>query len=156
MLVVTKFDRLARSLQDATDIADELTNKGVALNLGGAVYDPTDPVGRLLSNVLGLIAEFEADLIRACTREGLAIAKAAGKLRGRKPSSPPRRRSTWCSCTAPEPTRQARSPSCLASRAQRSTAPSSAASRLDNKRAEARLDKYDQALRSAHGASANN
>jgi hypothetical protein len=55
------------------------------LNLGGAVYDPTDPVGRLLFNVLGMVAEFEADLIRARTREGMAIAKAAGKLRGRKP-----------------------------------------------------------------------
>jgi len=82
VLVVTKLDRLARSLRDATDIADELTKKGVALNLGGAVYDPTDPVGRLLFNVLGMVAEFEADLIRARTREGMAIAKAAGKLRG--------------------------------------------------------------------------
>jgi len=52
---------------------------------GGAVYDPTDPVGRLLFNVLGMVAEFEADLTRARTREGTAIAKAAGKLRGRKP-----------------------------------------------------------------------
>jgi DNA invertase Pin-like site-specific DNA recombinase len=84
-LVVTKLDRLARSLRDATDIADELTKKGVALNLGGSVYDPTDPVGRLLFNVLGMVAEFEADLIRARTREGMAIAKAAGKLRGGKP-----------------------------------------------------------------------
>jgi DNA invertase Pin-like site-specific DNA recombinase len=50
-----------------------------------SVYDPTDPVGRLLFNVLGMVAEFEADLIRARTREGMAIAKAAGKLRGRKP-----------------------------------------------------------------------
>jgi len=57
-LVVTKLDRLARSLPDARDIADELTRKGVTLNLGGSVYDPTDPVGRLLFNVLGMIAEF--------------------------------------------------------------------------------------------------
>ena len=78
-------DRLARSLPDATDIADELTKKGVALNLGGAAYDPTDPVDRLLFYVLGMVAEFEADLIRARTHEGMAIAKAAGKLRGRKP-----------------------------------------------------------------------
>jgi DNA invertase Pin-like site-specific DNA recombinase len=88
-LVVTKLDRLARSLRDATDITNELTKKGVALNLGGAVYDPTDPVGRLLFNVLGMVAEFEADLIRARTREGMAIAKAAGKLRGRKPKLTP-------------------------------------------------------------------
>jgi len=70
-------------LRDATDIADELTKLDVSLNLGGAVNDPTDPVGRLLFNINSMIAEFEADLIRARTREGMAIAKAAGKLRGR-------------------------------------------------------------------------
>ena len=89
VLVVTKLDRLARSLRDATEIADEMTKKGVALNLGGALYDSTDPVGRLLFNVLGMVAQFEADRIRARTREGMAIAKAAGKLRGRKPKLTP-------------------------------------------------------------------
>lgn len=87
--VVSKLDRLARSLPDARDIADELTRKGVTLNLGGSLYDPNDPVGRLLFNVLGMVAEFEADLIRARTREGMAIAKAAGKLRGKKPKLSP-------------------------------------------------------------------
>lgn len=84
-LVVTKLDRLARSLPDARDIADELTRKGVALSLGGSIYDPADPVGRLLFNVLGMVAEFEADLIRMRTREGMAIAKGKGKLRGKQP-----------------------------------------------------------------------
>ena len=84
-LVVSKLDRLARSLPDARDIADELTRKGVALNLGGSVYDPHDPVGKLLFNVLGMVAEFEADLIRARTREGMAVAKAKGRLRGKQP-----------------------------------------------------------------------
>ena len=84
-LVVTKLDRLARSLADARDIADELTAKGVALNLGGSVHDPSDPVGRLLFNVLGMVAEFESDLIKMRTKEGLAVARAAGKLRGRQP-----------------------------------------------------------------------
>jgi DNA invertase Pin-like site-specific DNA recombinase len=90
-LVVTKLDRLARSLRDATDIAEELTAKGVRLNLGGSVYDPTDPVGRLLFNVLGMVAEFESDLIRARTREGMATAKVKGKLKGRKPKLSPTR-----------------------------------------------------------------
>jgi hypothetical protein len=45
---------------DARDIADELTAMGVVLSLGGSTYDPTDPVGRLLFNVLGMVAEFEA------------------------------------------------------------------------------------------------
>ena len=67
-LVVTKLDRLARSVRDAHDIAQELTARQVKLNLGGSVHDPTDPVGRLLFNVLAMVAEFEADLIRARTR----------------------------------------------------------------------------------------
>ena len=88
-LVVAKLDRLARSLRDATDIAEELTRRGVRLNLGGSIYDPTDPVGRLLFNVLGMVAEFESDLIRARTREGMATAKVRGKLKGRRPKLSP-------------------------------------------------------------------
>ena len=80
--MVTKLDRLARSLPDARDIVEELTTRGVRLQLGGSGHDPTDPVGRLLVNVLAMVAEFESDLIRARTREGLAVARAAGKLRG--------------------------------------------------------------------------
>ena len=89
-LVVTKLDRLARSLPDARAIADELTARRVRLNLGGSVYDPTDPVGRLLFNVLAMVAEFEADLIRLRTKEGMRIAKAKGRLRGKQPKLNPR------------------------------------------------------------------
>jgi DNA invertase Pin-like site-specific DNA recombinase len=60
------------------------------VHVGGSVHDPSDPVGRLLFNVLAMVAEFEADLIRARTREGMAAARAAGKLRGRKPKLSPR------------------------------------------------------------------
>ena len=49
------------------------------------MHDPTDPVGRLLFNVLAMVAEFEADLIRGCTREGMQVAKAKGRLRGKQP-----------------------------------------------------------------------
>lgn len=90
MLVVTKLDRLARSLPDARDIADELNRRQVKLNLGGSVYDPTDPVGRLLFNVLAMVAEFEADLIRMRTREGMKVARARGRLRGKRPKLSPR------------------------------------------------------------------
>jgi DNA invertase Pin-like site-specific DNA recombinase len=83
-LVVTKLDRLARSLPDARAIADELTQRQVRLNLGGSVYDPTDPVGRLLFNVLAMVAE--TDLIRLRTREGIKVAKAKGRLRVSSPS----------------------------------------------------------------------
>jgi len=84
-LVVIKLDRLARSLPDARDIVDELTSREVKLNIGGSVHDPTDPVGRLLFNVLAMVAEFEADLIRMRTREGMKVARAKGRLRGRRP-----------------------------------------------------------------------
>jgi DNA invertase Pin-like site-specific DNA recombinase len=84
-LVVTKLDRLARSLPDARAIADELTTRQISLSLGGSVYDPADAVGRLLFNVLAMVAEFESDLIRMRTREGMKVAKAKGRLRGKQP-----------------------------------------------------------------------
>jgi DNA invertase Pin-like site-specific DNA recombinase len=87
--VVTKLDRLARPLPDANDILDELTRRNVKLSLGGSIHDPTDPVGRLLFNVLAMVAEFEADLIRLRTREGMQVAKAKGRLRGKQPKPKP-------------------------------------------------------------------
>lgn len=84
-LVVTKLDRLARSLPDARAIADELTSRQISLSLGGSVYDPTDAVGRLLFNVLAMVAEFESDLIRLRTVEGIKVAKAKGRLKGKQP-----------------------------------------------------------------------
>ena len=86
---MTKLDRLARSVPDARDIADEPTVRGVRLNIGGSVHDPTDPNGRLLFTVLSMIPEFEADLTRSRTREGLAAAKAKGRLRGKQPKLKP-------------------------------------------------------------------
>jgi DNA invertase Pin-like site-specific DNA recombinase len=88
-LVVTKLDRLARSLPDARDIVKELTEREVKLSLAGSIHDPTDPVGRLLFNVLAMVAEFESDLIRMRTREGMKVAKAKGRLRGKKPKLSP-------------------------------------------------------------------
>jgi DNA invertase Pin-like site-specific DNA recombinase len=84
-LVVTKLDRLARSLPDAREILEDLTRREVKLSIGGVVHDPTDPVGRLLFNVLAMVAEFESDLIRLRTQEGMRVAKAKGRLRGRQP-----------------------------------------------------------------------
>jgi DNA invertase Pin-like site-specific DNA recombinase len=89
-LVVTKLDRLARSLPDARDIVAELTARDVKLNIGGSVHDPTDPVGRLLFNVLAMVAEFESDLARMRTREGMKVARAKGRLRGKQPKLTPR------------------------------------------------------------------
>ena len=84
-LVVPKLDRLARSVPDARDIGDCLAACGVKLSLGGAVYDPADPMGKLFFNILATFAEFEVDLLRMRTREGMAIARAKGRLKGRAP-----------------------------------------------------------------------
>ncbi|ADW71325.1 recombinase family protein [Granulicella tundricola] len=84
-LVVPKLDRLARSVPDARSIADELAARGVTLALGQSRYDPTDPMGKMFFNILATFAEFESDLIRLRTREGMKIARAKGKLRGKQP-----------------------------------------------------------------------
>lgn len=84
-LVVPKLDRLARSVPDARAIADQLVARGVKLALGTSVYDPNDPMGKMFFNILATFAEFEADLIRLRTREGMAIARSKGKLKGKKP-----------------------------------------------------------------------
>ena len=84
-LVVTKLDRLARSAPDARQIADQLLARDVKLALGATTYDPTDPMGKMFFNILATFAEFESDLIRMRTREGMAVARAKGKLRGKKP-----------------------------------------------------------------------
>lgn len=90
-LVVTKLDRLARSVPDARDIADTLQARGVRLALGAAIHDPADPMGRMFFNILATFAEFESDLIRMRTREGMAVARAKGRLRGRSPKLSERR-----------------------------------------------------------------
>ena len=52
---------------------------------GASVYDPADPMGKMFFNILATFAEFEADLIRLRTREGMATARSKGKLRGKSP-----------------------------------------------------------------------
>ena len=84
-LLVTKLDRLARSVPDVRAISDQLEAKGVRLALGAAIYDPTYPMGKMFFNIVATFAEFEADLLKMRTREGMAIAKAKGKMRGKKP-----------------------------------------------------------------------
>ncbi|GAA3739634.1 DNA invertase Pin-like site-specific DNA recombinase [Spinactinospora alkalitolerans] len=84
-LVVPKLDRLARSVPDARAIGDDLADRGIKLSLGGQIYDPADPMGKMFSNILATFAEFEVDLLRMRTREGMAVAKAKGKLCGKQP-----------------------------------------------------------------------
>lgn len=86
---VTKLDRLARSVPDALAIPTQLSDRGVRFALGGSVYDWHNPMARMFLQILAVIAEFEAALIRQRTREGMTIARARGKLRGKPPSLAP-------------------------------------------------------------------
>lgn len=58
-LVVTELDRLGRSLRELLDIADEIRTKGSALTVGHTTYDPADPAGAMMFQVLGMAAEFD-------------------------------------------------------------------------------------------------
>lgn len=82
-LVVTRLDRLARSVIDLHTIAKELQSKGVDLIVTEQSIDTTTPTGRLMFNMLGAIAEFETDLRRERQLEGIAKAKAEGRYKGR-------------------------------------------------------------------------
>lgn len=89
-------DRLARSVPDARAIADSLLERGVKLALGNTIYDPSDPMGKMFFNVLATFAEFEGDLIRLRTREGMAIARANGKLKGKQPKLSDKQQKELC------------------------------------------------------------
>lgn len=92
ILCVAKLDRLGRSARDLHEIAAELEKKGTQLCIGGSVHDPSDPTGKLFFGMLALMAEFESDLIRMRTREAIAVAKAAGRFKGRQPKLTPLQR----------------------------------------------------------------
>ncbi len=84
--MVTKLDRLARSLPAARDIVEELTTAACGCSWA-AVHDPTEPRRRLLFNVLAMFAEFESDLINARTREGLRLPALRASSADASPSS---------------------------------------------------------------------
>ena len=84
-LVVPKLDRLARSVSDARDIGDALVARGIRLSLGGSIYDPADPMSKMFFNLLAVFAEFEGDLLKMRTREGMAVARSRGRLAGKQP-----------------------------------------------------------------------
>ncbi len=88
-LIVHSLDRLARNLKDLRNIMDELLAKGVEVKFvkEGWTFKPggIDPTATLMLSIMGAIAEFERMLILERTKEGVALAKAAGKFKGRKP-----------------------------------------------------------------------
>ena len=85
-LVVTRLDRLARSLDDLSGIATNLRQKGVTLKATEQPVDTSTAAGKAFFQMLGVFAEFEANLRKERQMEGIAKAKAAGVYKGRKPS----------------------------------------------------------------------
>jgi DNA invertase Pin-like site-specific DNA recombinase len=86
-LVVTKLDRLARSVAHLVSLGERLDAKGVSLKVLEQAIDTSTPTGRLMFNMLGAIAQFERELMLERQREGVAKAKAEGKYRGRAPTA---------------------------------------------------------------------
>src|SRR3982074_2087465 len=85
-LVVTRIDRLARSIGDLQDIVKALRAKGAMLKATEQPIDTSTAAGKCFLDMLGVFAEFETNLRRERQMEGIAKAKAAGVYKGRKPS----------------------------------------------------------------------
>lgn len=87
VIVVTKLDRLARSVVHLGQIIERLESKGVGLRILALGVDTTTPTGKLMLGVLGGVAEFERAMMLERQREGIAKAKSEGKYKGRKPTA---------------------------------------------------------------------
>ncbi|TBX29099.1 recombinase family protein [Nioella sediminis] len=85
-LVVTRLDRLARSMDDLSQIVNELQQRGAALKATEQPVDTSTAAGKAFFQMLGVFAEFETNLRRERQMEGIAKAKAKGVYKGRKPS----------------------------------------------------------------------
>lgn len=86
-LVVTKLDRLARSVTHLHGLLAQITDKGAGLRILSMGIDTTTPTGKLMLTIMGGVAEFEREVMLERQREGIAKAKAEGKYRGRKPTA---------------------------------------------------------------------
>ena len=85
-LIVTRVDRLARSVLDLQQIVRELREKGVQLKATEQPIDTSTPAGKCFLDMLGVFAEFETNLRKERQMEGIAKAKENGVYKGRKPS----------------------------------------------------------------------
>lgn len=86
-LVVTKLDRMARSVAHLLNIVSIIEERGASLRILDMAIDTSTPNGRLMLNILGSVAQFEREIMLERQREGIAKAKAAGKYKGRAPTA---------------------------------------------------------------------
>lgn len=89
-LVVTKLDRLGRSLENLIELSRTLQERKVDLVVLDQGIDTSTAIGRMFFQILGSIAEFEHALMSERTRDGLAAARARGRTGGQKPKLGPR------------------------------------------------------------------
>lgn len=89
VLMVTKLDRLARSVHHLGEILQRLESIGAKLHILNLGLDTSTPTGKMMLNVLGSVAQFEREMMLERQREGIAKAKADGKYKGRKPKAQP-------------------------------------------------------------------
>lgn len=87
ILVVTKLDRLARSVRDLMEIMEEVKDRDASLRILALNLDTSTATGKLMLGVLGSVAEFEREIMLERQREGIAKAKAEGKYKGRAPTA---------------------------------------------------------------------
>lgn len=87
-IVVTKLDRLARSVRHLGDIVEDLAGRKIALKVLDLGLDTGNATGKLMLNVLGSVAQFEREMMLERQKEGILKAKADGKYRGRRPTGP--------------------------------------------------------------------
>ena len=87
VVVVTKLDRLARSMRDLVEIVDKIEAADAALRILAMNLDTSTATGKLMLNVLGSVAAFERDMMLERQRVGIAAAKAEGKYKGRAPTA---------------------------------------------------------------------
>ncbi|MFY0636657.1 recombinase family protein [Maricaulis maris] len=87
VLVVTKLDRLARSIRDLMEIVERVRARGAALRILAMDLDTGSATGKLMLGILGSVAEFEREIMLERQREGIAKAKAEGKYKGRAPTA---------------------------------------------------------------------
>ena len=84
-LIIESFSRISRDLKDLLRIVEALEKKGVQLISAKESIDTRTPQGKLMLNIFGALSQFERETILERQREGIALAKAAGKYKGRKP-----------------------------------------------------------------------
>lgn len=87
MLVVTKLDRLARSMRHLGEIVETIKGKNAHLQILNLGIDTSNATGELVLNLLGAVSQFERQIMLERQREGIAKAKREGKYKGRKPTA---------------------------------------------------------------------